>query len=172
MLSGIEFKRLFSLSMRKERGFSFSKMSFSKDFINDRRGNLYPVLDSVGEFSESVENGRYRFSGEVGSYAVRLLGAHHHYASYEIRARRFDKCGFSFRSPESSIDVLFVNSAEGVFAEYEGKCVQTGISAVDITALIVTSRIGAFDVYIETDGYKKLAATFAAPDFQDRKSVV
>ena len=172
MLSKLEFKRQFSRTLRKERGFSFSKMDFAKDFINDNRGNMYPVLSSFGKFEESVENGRYRFSGEVGSYAVRLLGAHHHYASYEIRARRFDKCGFSFRSPEGSLDVLFLSSADGVSVECDGVHVQTDISAADITALIVTSRIGAFDAYIETDGYKRLAATFAAPDFHDERREV
>lgn len=169
MLSNLEFKRQFSRTLRKERGFSFSKMDFAKDFINDKRGNMYPVLSSFGNFTESVENGRYRFFGEENACAVRLLGAHHHYASYEIRARRFEKCGFSFRSSESSIDVLFVNSVEGIFVECGEKRVQASISAGDITALIVTSRIGAFDAYFEVDGYKMLVASFAAPDFHDER---
>ena len=54
-----EFKRKFSLSMYKNMGISMGEMSFLKDFVNDTRGDLYPLLEKSAGSSERVGENRY-----------------------------------------------------------------------------------------------------------------
>ena len=43
--SDMEFKRKFSLTLLKNRMVHLGEMSFFKDWVNDTRGDLYPVLE-------------------------------------------------------------------------------------------------------------------------------
>ncbi|MBR6793204.1 MAG: hypothetical protein IKM48_02460 [Clostridia bacterium] len=45
--SNITFRRKFSLNLYKNQKISMGKMVFSKDFVQDRRGDLYPVIKAL-----------------------------------------------------------------------------------------------------------------------------
>ena len=79
------FRRKFSLTMYKNKRLMLAEMSFFKDFVHDTRGDMYPVLEKAGEYSECVAGGKYEFSGGENAHAARLIGAHFPYASYEIK---------------------------------------------------------------------------------------
>ena len=43
-----EFKRRFSISTYKNMKIKLAEMSFFKDFVNDTRGDLYPIMSKSG----------------------------------------------------------------------------------------------------------------------------
>ena len=56
-------------------------MTFTKDFITDTRGDLYPVLAKSGDCVEAVVNNRWCIrQGSV----IRLLGQFFPYATYTL----------------------------------------------------------------------------------------
>ena len=53
-----EFKRKFSRSICKDMRLKLAEMTFTKDFINDTRGDLYPLVSkSEDSFERVFENG-------------------------------------------------------------------------------------------------------------------
>ena len=65
-----EFKRKFSISMYKNMGIPMGEMSFLKDFVNDTRGDLYPLFEKSEDCFELVSENRYHTSG---GYAERVF---------------------------------------------------------------------------------------------------
>ena len=61
-----------------------------KDWINDRRGDLYPVMMREGDVSERIENAAYIVTSEQGGAVARLLGAFFPYYSYSFAVCRSD----------------------------------------------------------------------------------
>lgn len=41
----VVFRRKFSITMYKDLKLALRRMAFTKDFANDKRGDLYPVLE-------------------------------------------------------------------------------------------------------------------------------
>ena len=96
-LLSAEFKRKFSLSMYKNIKLKLGEMSFSKDFVGDKRGDLYPVLHKSEDCHECIENNRYQVRG--GS-VCRLIGQFFPYATYEVSTKITDgEVGFRFILP-------------------------------------------------------------------------
>jgi hypothetical protein len=58
ILSDVTFKRKFSFSAYKNHKILMSDMTFTKDFVTDRRGDLYPVLYKSDDCQESVSYNR------------------------------------------------------------------------------------------------------------------
>lgn len=54
-----EFKRKFSVSMYKNLKLKLGEMTFTKDFINDSCGNLYPVIQKSEDCIEIIEDNLY-----------------------------------------------------------------------------------------------------------------
>jgi len=57
--SKIVFRRKFALTHYKDLQLPLSEMSFAKDFVNDDRGDPYPVLYKSETCVEEVKNNRY-----------------------------------------------------------------------------------------------------------------
>ena len=80
-----------------------NEMTFGKDFVRDKRGDLYPVLASSDDCSEAVEYNRYVVSG--GS-VTRLIGQFFPYATYELSAQLDSgSVGFCFALPDAAATV-------------------------------------------------------------------
>ena len=163
------FKRQFSLTMHKNIRFSLSEMSFFKDFVNDKRGDLYPVLEKEGNFTEYVRDGRFYFeSGSNDAHTVRLLCSHFPYASFEIKPEMLDGyCGFTLTSPSARCDILFHLENGKIVCSCGEKIVNSDIDFVSGCSLIVTARKRFFDIFIDTCGYAKYICTFEPNGFFD-----
>ena len=57
-----EFKRRFAFSMYKDLKLRLGEMTFTKDFVTDKRGDLYPILEKSNDCIEAVENNTYCIS--------------------------------------------------------------------------------------------------------------
>ena len=90
-----QFKRKFSLSMYKNMNIALGRMDFLKDFINDTRGDLYPLVWKSEGCEERVFANSYRLSGGA---AERVFCQFFPFATYEIKADlRGGEVGFVFR---------------------------------------------------------------------------
>ena len=158
-----EFKRKFSLSMYKNLKIKMGEMSFFKDFVNDGRGDLYPILAKSDDCIERVEGNRYSVSaGRV----KRLFCQFFPFATYEVSF-----CGgevglcFGISPAEATI-----STAEGQIRFVCGEHAEV-ISAPSFSAgpgcMIVSCRPGAFDVYFKNNGKPEFLHTFYEKAFAE-----
>lgn len=86
----MKFRRRFSINPYKTLRMKLGEMSLYKNWIDDTRGDPYPVMSPDGQagkaLREKIENGRYCVYNESESmlYRARLLGQHFPYATYEV----------------------------------------------------------------------------------------
>ena len=162
-LKTTEFKRQFSMSMYKNLRLAMADMSFAKDFVNDTRGDLYPLLARDEDCDETVEEHSYCV---VGGEARRYFCRYFPYATYEAEAvLRDGYVGFAFVLPNTAAEVV-LEEEQLIFRcgdREEAVPVEPGCS----DTLIVSCRPGAFDVYSRYDGKPSFVHTFSAPAFAD-----
>ena len=153
------FHRLFSLSMYKTLKLPLGQMTFTKDFVNTTRGDLYPVLSKNETCAETVADNRYSVTGGT---VTRLIGQFFPYATYAV----------SFDRLEGSVGFVFHTASCKASVFYDGTTLlcSTGDSwplAVALDTLIVSCRPGAFDIYTETNGSAQFLHTFPCDSFQN-----
>ena len=164
-----EFKRKFSISMYKNMNIPMGEMSFLKDFVNDTRGDLYPLLEKSEGCFERVGENRYYVSG--GS-AERVFCQLFPFATYEITAESVEgEAGFIFRLPEATASLTLVKDSDGVRLSY--KCAEH-TEAIELpegftekSPWLVTLRPGFFDIYYRQNGGANYLATVDEPLFAD-----
>ena len=61
-LSELEFKRRFSVNLYKNLRLMVAEMSMCKDWVNDKRGDPYPIMHKTGNVAERVFGGSYTVS--------------------------------------------------------------------------------------------------------------
>ena len=84
-LHELSFKRKFSINPYQSLKLPVGEMSMNKDWISDRRGDPYPVLNCSGEFHEQIEDASYTVSSDRGGEVSRLLGSFFPYYTYAFR---------------------------------------------------------------------------------------
>ena len=154
------FHRLFSLNMYKTHKLKLGKLSFSKDFINTDRGDLYPLLSQSNDLYEYVkENTYYIESGK----SERLMGQFFPYATYEISFKlNKGKTGFGFYIKDAKATVLY----NGVCLSFtDGVKSEIFTPAYPIDKLIVSLRPGAFDIYHIVNNFAEYICTFKSDLF-------
>ena len=159
------FKRKFAFSMYKDLRLSLGRMTFAKDFVNDTRGNLYPVLEKSADCCENVQHNRYQVaSGEVRRWFCQFFP----FASYELSATVQNGCaGFVFQLPDDQQAQILLERSKVVFrAGKEEASVPVPAEAGVVPVLLVTCRPGAFDVYFNINGRPEFCTTFSAPEFK------
>ena len=159
----VVFRRKFAKSMYKTLKLSLCEMTFTKDFINDTRGDLYPVLEKSPDCMERVSQNSYIV--EQGSIR-RYMGQFFPYASYELTFEtETGEVGFGFKLPEGEARVLYRQEkiclyANGHFDQADTPCHNNGPQT-----MIVTCRPGYFDVYWMVGGAASFVHTFEVPEF-------
>ena len=102
-----EFKRKFSCSLYKKLRLPLAEMEFSKDFITDTRGDLYPILSKSDDCLEYVESNRY---GVRSGSVCRLIGQFFPFATYEMTATvKEGEAGFRFILPSAAAEITVSN---------------------------------------------------------------
>ena len=151
------FHRLFSQTFYKNLKLPLGRMTFTKNFVTDTRGDLYPVLQKSADCEEAVENNRYTVSG--GSVR-RVLGQFFPYATDEV----------SFEGLEGSVGFLFRTRSREAMLLYNGK--QLFFSSGEVFApempldtLIISCRPGSFDAYTRVNGEARFLRTFRCDGF-------
>ena len=162
-------KRLFSLNFYKSLKLPLGEMSFSKDFVNETRGDMYPLVEKSADFREMIHGGRYLGFGEK---LVRILGRHLPYCTYEMTfAHLRGKGGFAFLLPDAKASVVMGNENGKVFFEFceNGKPEKfdTDYDFSEDVALVLTARKNNFDVYFKKGGFPQYIRSFCAQSFEN-----
>ncbi len=159
------FRRKFAKSMYKNLKLSLCEMTFTKDFISDTRGDLYPVITRSKDCVEHIDHNQYIL--ENGS-VERHFGQFFPFATYEMSFEtKAGEVGLGFTLPEANVKVLF---QKGKILLAENGAVQETeiiIQEKGEQTMIVTCRPGFFDVYQRINGAATFVHTFAAESFSD-----
>ena len=164
-----EFKRKFSLSMYKNMGISLGEMTFLKDFVNDTRGDLYPLLEKSDGCNEVVSENRYRIDR---GFAERMFCQLFPFATYELRTESVcGEAGFVFRLPEAVASLTLVNTAAGKHLAYRcaehTQIIEIPENFTDSSPWLVTLRPGFFDIYYRCNEGANYLATVDEPLFAE-----
>ena len=143
------------------------EMNFLKDFVNDTRGDLYPIVEKSEGCQERVGENRYHV--ESGS-AERVFCQFFPFATYEIEAERVcGEIGFVFRLPEASATVALVSNGGKTALSYRcGEHTEEFELPEGFTAdspWLVTCRPGFFDIYYRQNGGAVYFTTIDEPAF-------
>ena len=164
-----EFKRKFSVSMYKNMQITLGEMNFLKDFVNDTRGDLYPVFEKSEDAAERVCDNRYHV--ERGS-VERVFCQFFPFATYEVEAERAEgEVGFVFRLPEAVARVTVVRDGGAAALSY--KCcehtekIELPESFKENSPWLVTCRPGFFDIYYRVNGGAVYLTTVDEPLFAE-----
>lgn len=167
--SELNFKRKFSVNFRKNLKLELSKMSFSSDFTNMKRGNLYPTLE-LQDCEESLANGIYTV---FGLRLERVFSEFFPYASYDLKVDvKKGKCGLGFVNTTTRVDVFAERSDSCIsFQLYENGIANSekvNIYCRGTVNFVVSARPGFFDLYlVYENAYTKFIASFSADSFKD-----
>lgn len=157
----IEFKRRFAISMYKDMSFSLARMSFSKDFVNDDRGDPYPLLEASEGCEEKLGGSVYSV---FGGYAKRFFCSFFPYASYELCAvTKKGAAGFIFALPSAEARIVFSQGRARFVCGGREEELEIGIG--DRSCYCVSCRPAAFDLFEKRGTGFEYLHSFKAPEF-------
>ena len=153
--------------MYKNMQILLGEMNFLKDFVNDTRGDLYPVFEKSADAKESVGENRYRV--ESGS-VERVFCQFFPFATYEIEAETVSgEVGFVFRLPNAAASLTVVRNGSVFELSYKcGEHTEKLSMPADFTESspwLVTCRPGFFDIYYRINGGAVYFTTVDEPAF-------
>ncbi len=160
-----EFKRKFSVSMYKNLRCKLGEMTFTKDFVNDTRGDLYPVIQKSENCMETVAENLYTLTG---GEVKRLFCQFFPYATYALTARITEgKVGFSFHLPTCTADLAICKDKLVYSCENRVQEVDLPAFVKEDFTVVVSCRPKAFDVYFKQNGSPQFLCTFQEDAFQN-----
>ncbi len=160
-LHHMKFRRKFSVHFFKNLTLGLCEMSFFKDFVNDTRGDPYPILS--GAASERVADGHYAADGRVS----RLLGDFFPYATYEMRIHALDgACGFEFRTPLGNVDILLRRDSDGLSLAFCGEKISLDRPFRAEMSLMVTARKHHFELWLRDGDAPIFITELTAPHLE------
>lgn len=165
------FKRRFAVNYYKNLKLQLGGMSFTTDFVNSTRGDMYPILEKSGTVRESLEKGCYCVEAEEGAGIRRLIGQYVPYSTSELMLETLrGEAGFCYGLPDQTISLFARNTDDGlVFGIREGAEERLYHSTLRMTAglsILVTTRKGAFDFYCRRDREITYVTSFEADSFR------
>ena len=166
-LYDMHFARRFSAPLRRSLRLEVGEMSFSHDFIGDKRSDLYPVLHNNGEVSEEIQDGIYSAKSADGGELTRLIGEFFPYYTYSFKISRLCSAELGLALINDGFMLKAVASESGCRIEYLGKeilSVREGVHSGDV--LSVTFRAGGISLYRERDGKEKLIGDVSDKEFE------
>ena len=175
-ISDMTFKRKFSLNMRKSLEIPLAEMTFDSDFCDGGRGDLYPIVGSVGEHTEKIECGVYSCFGKRlnfrREYIERFFTGLFPYASYSLKVLSLDgEAGFAFFGKDARVEIVAESSAGKRFITFRGAMGETRVSvaaeADGSVTPVISLRPGAFEVYIKREYGVEYLTTFEDENFND-----
>ena len=164
-----EFKRKFSIPMYKNMGIPLGEMRFFKDFVNDTRGDLYPLIEKSERCVERVFENRYQVSG--GS-AKRLFCQIFPFATYELQTESVcGEVGFVFRIPGAVASITMVNGNDGTYFSYQcadhTEKIEIPQNCMACSPWLITLRPGYFDIYYKKNDGANYLVTITEPLFEE-----
>lgn len=165
ILSDVEFRRKFSFSMYKNQKLNLSEMTFTKDFVNDKRGDMYPVLSKTDDCQEVIEYGLYCVRG---GQVARWFSSYFPFATYELTIRHLTgKAGFAFHISGADAKLVLCEKCVSFDCGSAHEDRELPAHIGNARTMIVSLRPGAFDVYFRIDSTTVFFHTFRSEAFDE-----
>ena len=138
----MKFRRRFSVNPYKTLRMKLGEMSLFKNWIDDTRGDPYPVVSSNEQegaaLTEKVRGGRYcvQNNTERQLYKARLLGQHFPYATYEIALDELEAC-----APGGIGVQVFAHGEEGSDYSVENEPCARILAGVQDGQIVITRHL-------------------------------
>ncbi|MBR5528511.1 MAG: hypothetical protein IKV97_05845 [Clostridia bacterium] len=161
-LDNMKFHRVFSKSMYKNLKLPLGEMSFTKDFVNDSRGDLYPLTEKSEMCTEQAEGNRYIVSGGT---AERMFTRFLPFATYEISFESENGGGgFVFHLADGTGKILCTEN-ELLFCDGENTSAIKLNCGAKAKTMVVSCRPKFFDIYFVKNGKPEYFHTFESSVF-------
>lgn len=158
----IKFQRVFSKSMYKDLKLPLAEMTFTKDFVNDKRGDLYPVIAKDNACIERLENNRYHV--QIGT-VERMFTRFFPYATYDVSFSELKGgCGFVFHLADQKAELICKNDTI-YFSDGESEQKQELNEQLSCATMVISCRPKAFDVYFVKNDNPNYFCTFQSETF-------
>ncbi len=162
------FRREFSLTLFKNKKLRLSEMSFQKDFVTTQKGDLYPIVERIGNVSEMLEGGKYQVTAENDGRILRYFTHHFPYASYEIAPNSFDgSIGLSLVGKDRRADIIISHDCDGIICTCGENTIKSGVRFERGMSFVITSRKESFDIYIKKENFPQYIGSFSLASFED-----
>lgn len=158
--SNIIFRRNFSMNLYKNQRIPMGKMTFSKDFVQDRRGDLYPLLEKSEDCAEEIKDSRYLVRR---GFSKRWFCQFFPYLTCELTAS--GNAGFCFSFGEAVAEIA--KQDEKLCFTCGGNREEFPVEAGEEWTMIVTNRPGAFDVYFRNQEHIQFCRSFKAAELKN-----
>ncbi len=167
-----KFRREFSANLYKSLKYPLGEVSLAKDWVNDTRGDPYPLIYKSDGITEQLVGGVYKVEnlGCETSELRRFAFGFFPYASYCLNLSKLTgEAGFTFRCRESSLycQIGVRSSDKGCELVFRPSPKSDG-EAINVkevpSKVIFTCRPGAVDIYFDGK-VPKLIKTFEHPEF-------
>jgi len=167
-LSEMTFRRKFSLNLYKSLSCPLAEMTFTTDFTDTVRGDLYPIIKKTEGTEETVLHEGYRVKGS----ATRLFAAFFPYATYKMTVGELcGSAGFVFSAPATSCAVKArpTDSGREIAIAHEGgeETLALPEKCSGVFEMIVSLRPGHFDIFYCVSGVIDYLGSFCVPSFKD-----
>ena len=161
-----EFVRKFSTSTYKSLKLKLGEMTFHKDFVNDGRGDLYPLYKKSADCIEKIDKNQYTVEqGDVS----RMICQFFPFASYEVTfSAAMGEAGFIFALPNAEARIAMQSERISFSCGTHCECAEIESTLLkDENTLIVSCRPGAFDIYLKINGKPEFLCTVYEQAFAD-----
>jgi len=140
----LKFQRVFSKSMYKNLKLSLAEMTFTKDFVNDKHGDLYPIIEKDNACIERIENNRYYVQNGI---VERMFTRFFPYATYQVSFSDLSGgCGFVFHLSDQKAE-LICRSNSIWFSDGESEQEKELTEQISCGTMVISCRPKAFDIY-------------------------
>ena len=165
--SELNFRRCFSLNPYRRLKLDISEMSFSKDFISDKRGDPYPLLETEGDISESVSGGIYTLKSSSGGYVKRMFSQFFPIISYSFSVKAAENCKVGISLEDNGLDfsVLISDKGEGEIS-FEKEKIPFTAGKIEGCTVTLTFRNSGVSIYKTDCQTEKLLKDFRFKDFE------
>ncbi|MBR2650855.1 MAG: hypothetical protein IKD45_04275 [Clostridia bacterium] len=155
------------MNLYKSLSVPMAQMTFTSDFTNTVRGDLYPLIKSEGNVTEHVAPGKYSVSGGC---AERLMCAFFPFATYKMTITEVSgSAGFAFVAPSARCDILLENDNWNTVitvAHNDGcESIKVPREMESGLTLVISARPGAFDIYTDSEGNLIYVKSVNVPSF-------
>ena len=162
-LEDLTFRRRFSQNNSRKLKLDCGEMNFEYDFTSEKRGSLHPVLESVGDVTETVRNGTYEAFSHKGGAKSRLIGQFFPYYTYSVKIEKL-------RSASVGISILGESvSLSAMLGFGKAKITLNGELLAEFPAELnpcdifeITFRAGGISLYRKTCGKALLIGDLTA----------
>lgn len=165
-LQDLFFQRKFSVNPHQALRLPICEMSMYKDWVNDGRGDPYPVLWRKGELSEEIADSSYLLTSPRGGEISRLLGNFFPYYTYSFTVREVSRASMGFvvcdQRGDRRVEILLCDgnciSVRYANESHDFPCEVTGGETV-----IATFRAGGVSVYLDRGEHPMLIGDVDIP---------